>query len=67
MATVKPTKDELAGMAWWNSLTERQRAQALKVAGWNPASADGPSAADAWATHKNLRKIVRAVEGGRHV
>jgi hypothetical protein len=63
---VKPSMDEQAGMAWWNSLTEPERAQALEAAGWKPNGTDTPSAADAWATHKNLVAVVRAVEG-RHV
>jgi hypothetical protein len=28
----EPTADELAGMQWWNNLTEPQRADALKAA-----------------------------------
>jgi hypothetical protein len=45
----QPTAEELAGMQWWNSLSETERADALNRAG------DGshiPSAADAWALHK---------------
>jgi hypothetical protein len=29
-----PTADEQAGMQWWNSMTEAERAQALEAAGW---------------------------------
>jgi uncharacterized DUF497 family protein len=27
--------DAAAGLSWWNSMTEPERAQALKAAGWN--------------------------------
>jgi hypothetical protein len=30
----QPTADEQAGMQWWNSMTEAERAQALEAAGW---------------------------------
>jgi len=48
----KPTADELAGMQWWNSLSEAGRAKALRDAGWKSGEAWTPSAADAWAHHK---------------
>lgn len=48
----QPTADERAGMEWWNSLTEPERAEALKAAGWKSGGAYTPSAADAWALHK---------------
>lgn len=48
-----PTADEIAGMDWWNSLTEAARAQALKAAGWTSGGSWIPSAADAWASHKS--------------
>lgn len=47
-----PTADELAGIAWWNSLSEPERATALKAAGWKSGGTFTPSAADAWAWHK---------------
>ena len=56
----EPTADELAGMAWWNALTETERADALNRAG------DGrhiPSAADAWAFHKRRTRL-RVVRPG---
>lgn len=48
----KPTADELAGMQWWNSMTEAERARALEVAGWTSGGTWTPSAADAWTVHK---------------
>jgi hypothetical protein len=48
----EPTIDERAGMNWWNSLTEAERTQALKAAGWRSGGTWTPSAADAWAHHK---------------
>jgi hypothetical protein len=42
----KPTTDETMGMAWWNGLTEPERAQWMQVAG------DTDVAADAWAAFK---------------
>ena len=48
----EPTTDERAGMNWWNSLSELERAQALKAAGWRSGGTRTPSAADAWAEHK---------------
>lgn len=46
------TADERAGMEWWNSMTEAERAEALKAAGWRSGGTWTPSAADAWALHK---------------
>jgi hypothetical protein len=40
-------------MEWWNSLTEAERAKALEAAGWKSGGTWTPSAADAWALHKN--------------
>jgi hypothetical protein len=48
----KPTADELAGMRWWNSLSEDARAKALADAGSTPSGATTPSAADEWAHYK---------------
>ncbi|MDP9017657.1 MAG: hypothetical protein M3N19_05000 [Candidatus Eremiobacteraeota bacterium] len=48
----QPTADEIAGMQWWNSLTDNERAKALKDAGWKAGGSWTPSAADAWVTHK---------------
>ena len=54
----QPTADEQAGMQWWNSMTEAERAQALEAAGWKPGGTWTPSAADAWAQHKKtLRSL----------
>jgi len=47
-----PTADEIAGINWWNSMTEVQRAEALELAGWKSGGTWTPSAADAWAAHK---------------
>ncbi|RWC69652.1 MAG: hypothetical protein EOS71_27635 [Mesorhizobium sp.] len=40
-----PTADEIAGMQWWNSLTEAERANWL-------ARADSAVPAEAWAAYK---------------
>lgn len=48
----QPTADEIAGIRWWNSLTESERAKALEAAGWKSGSKWTLSAADAWALHK---------------
>jgi hypothetical protein len=48
----QPTADEIAGMQWWNSMTEADRAKALEDAGWKSGGTWTPSAADAWAVHK---------------
>jgi hypothetical protein len=47
-----PTADELAGIQWWNSMTEVERAKALEAAGWKSGGTWTPSAADAWTAHK---------------
>jgi hypothetical protein len=39
-------------MNWWNSLSELERAQALKAAGWKSGGTWTPSPADAWAAHQ---------------
>lgn len=41
----EPTADEEAGIAWWNSIPERQRAFWLELT-------NSGSAADAWAEYK---------------
>jgi hypothetical protein len=51
-ATLKPTADELAGIEWWNSMTEAERAKALEAAGWKSGGTWTPSVADAWVAHK---------------
>ena len=38
--------------AWWKSLTQSERAQALKAAGWTVDGSDPPSVADAWTVYK---------------
>jgi hypothetical protein len=48
----QPTADEIAGMQWWNSMTEAERAKALEAAGWRSGGTWTPSAADAWALYK---------------
>ena len=52
VAARPPTSDEIAGMQWWNSMIEVERARALKAAGWKSGSTWTPSAADAWAHYK---------------
>jgi hypothetical protein len=32
MAELRPNDDEKAGMAWWNALTEQERADWLRIA-----------------------------------
>jgi len=41
----QPTEDELAGMAWWNAMSEAERAEVLYLA-------RTAIVADAWAWHK---------------
>ena len=41
-----PTPDEIAGMAWWNLLTEQERSR------WMSRAGDTGRAADAWAVFK---------------
>ncbi|MER8758115.1 hypothetical protein NKH69_20920 [Mesorhizobium sp. M0976] len=48
----EPTPDETAGMVWWNSLTESDRA------GWL-ARAGSAVPADAWAAYKRLGDVER--------
>ena len=40
------TKDDELGMAWWNSLTERERAK------WSAAAGNTGVAKDAWQSFK---------------
>ena len=47
-----PNADEIAGMQWWNSMTEVERTRALAAAGWKSGGTWTPSAADAWAHYK---------------
>jgi hypothetical protein len=58
--------DELAGMQWWNSMTEAERAKALELAGWKSGGAWTPSAADAWAVH-NMRAGLEKVTTQRYL
>jgi hypothetical protein len=51
-----PTADELAGMASWNNLSEPQREDALRAAGWKSGAVEAPSVADAWAYHKKAAR-----------
>lgn len=48
----QPTPDETAGMVWWNSLTESDRAAWLARAG-------SAVPADAWAAYKRLGNVER--------
>jgi hypothetical protein len=54
----KPTADELAGIEWWNSMSEPRRADWLQLA-------DSARPADAWAEFKrrsleNQPEVIRA-------
>ena len=53
----EPTADEIAGMQWWNDLSEAERAKALVDAGWKSGAAGTPSAAEAWAHHKKMSRL----------
>jgi hypothetical protein len=53
----EPTADEGAGMEWWNSMTEAERAKALEAAGWRSGGTWTPSAADVWALHKKRQGL----------
>ena len=50
--TRQPTADEKAGMDWWNAMTQAERDEALRSAGWRSGGTVTPSAADAWALYK---------------
>ena len=54
----EPTPDEAAGMAWWNSRTEAERAKALEAAGWRAGGTWTPSPADAWALYKKASRSI---------
>jgi hypothetical protein len=54
----EPSADELAGMEWWNNLSEAARAKALAAVGWRPGGPKTPSAADAWAHYKKTSRSV---------
>jgi len=56
----EPTADDLAGMKWWNDMTEAERAKTLADAGWKSGAAWTPSAADAWAHHKKISRPLRS-------
>ncbi len=47
MSERKPTADELAGMAWWNNLSERERGAAMQLS-------KGNTAAEAWDWQKSV-------------
>jgi len=49
MSSRKPTADELAGMAWWNNLSERQRSAAMQLA-------KARTVAEAWDWQKKARE-----------
>jgi hypothetical protein len=50
--SARPSADEQAGIAWWKSLSQPQRAQAFEAAGWKADGMDAPSVADAWTVFK---------------
>lgn len=52
--------DELAGIAWWNALGERERERWLELAG----ERGDASVATAWAEYKRRRDAGEPVEGG---
>jgi hypothetical protein len=47
-----PTTDEQAAIAWWSTLTQTERAEALERTGWKADGSDTPSVADAWMVFK---------------
>jgi hypothetical protein len=47
MTERQPTADEIAGMEWWNGMSERERAAALQLAKAN-------TAAEAWDWQKAM-------------
>lgn len=49
--TTELSVDDANGMAWWNNMTDDQRAEALKKA--NEAGHKKPSAHDAWRVYKS--------------
>ena len=63
----QPTADEQAGMQSWNALTEAERADALKAAGWRSGGASTPSAADAWALHKQRMGLEKSTSASRTI
>jgi hypothetical protein len=54
------TPDEPASAAWWRSLNQTERGEALTAAGWTAAGADAPSISDAWAVYKQWARIAAA-------
>jgi hypothetical protein len=56
MTERKPTADEIAGMAWWNGMTEAQRATAMQIA-------KATTAAQAWDYQKLMMQIEEEAEG----
>jgi hypothetical protein len=55
----EPTFDALAGITWWNSMTEPERAEALAAAAWKAGGRSTPSASDAWARHNPQQKALK--------
>lgn len=51
------TKDDELGMAWWNSLTERERAK------WSAAAGNTGVAKDAWEAFKKSTPSMPACNG----
>jgi hypothetical protein len=56
MESRPPTADEIAGMEWWNSMTEVERARALEAAGWKSGGSWTPGVADAWVHYKKTSR-----------
>lgn len=54
-----PTADEIAGMQWWNSLTEAVRSDWL-------ARADSAVPAEAWAAYKRQGRLDLQPAAGIH-
>jgi hypothetical protein len=48
----KPTEDDIAGMQWWNAMTEQQRSHWLQVSKSNVAQ-------HAWDFYKQIREVER--------
>ncbi len=46
---IKPASDDAMGIAWWNGLTEQERAR------WMQAAGNTGVAADAWKAFKESR------------
>jgi hypothetical protein len=56
MTDREPTADELAGMRWWNEMTEKQRGEAMQLA-------KATTAAQAWDHFKLMMQIENEIHG----